>query len=261
VNSGVYQIKCLPTGKFYIGSSINLRRRWATHRAHLKRQSHHSRHMQNAWNRHGPEAFEFTVLVYCGADMLLVYEQIMLDSLKPVFNTVPVAGSCLGRRNSEEYCKKMSALRRSRNKKYDYLGEQLCLTDIAERAGFPIKLLIARVLSLGMTIDTALSQPRRPHRQTYEHDGRALTIKQWAKELGMHPRRITYWLDSGMSIADCMARLTREAKSLSLPQFCHISGVNLQTMKSRMQIGIPVMQALTMPTVQRDQSWRTRAPA
>jgi hypothetical protein len=32
-------------------------------------------------------------------------------------------------------------------------------------------------------------------------------------------------------------------------------------MKSRMQIGIPVMQALTMPTVQRDQSWRTRAPA
>ncbi len=78
--SGVYQIRCIPTGKIYVGSAVNLRKRWAEHRRSLKRGSHGNRYLQFAWNKYGEEHFEFSVLEFVDVSYLLEAEQQWIDS-------------------------------------------------------------------------------------------------------------------------------------------------------------------------------------
>lgn len=81
--SGIYQITCIPTGKFYIGSSTDIRKRWHQHQSALLRDRHHSRLLQRAWAAHGPDAFAVTVLELCPPDTLIAREQHYLDTLRP----------------------------------------------------------------------------------------------------------------------------------------------------------------------------------
>lgn len=59
---GVYAIRNLRTGAFYVGSTRDLRRRFAGHRGALRRGRHQTATLQAAWNEDGETAFEFTVL-------------------------------------------------------------------------------------------------------------------------------------------------------------------------------------------------------
>ncbi len=63
-SSGVYQIRCVPTGKIYIGSAVDLKARWDGHRRRLRRGVHHNAHLQYAWDKYGEASFEFSVLEY-----------------------------------------------------------------------------------------------------------------------------------------------------------------------------------------------------
>ena len=59
---GVYAIVG-PNGKRYVGSTtVSFYMRWHRHFSTLKRGTHHSRKLQNAWNKHGEDAFEFVIL-------------------------------------------------------------------------------------------------------------------------------------------------------------------------------------------------------
>lgn len=60
--SGVYRILCLVTGKVYIGSSLDTRRRIYGHRRKLIRGKHANAHLQAAWDKHGADAFVFEVV-------------------------------------------------------------------------------------------------------------------------------------------------------------------------------------------------------
>lgn len=73
--SGIYQIYNKTTNKRYIGSSINIERRWVQHKSALRNNSHHSKHLQNAWNKYGEESFEFICLEHCEPDELLFLER------------------------------------------------------------------------------------------------------------------------------------------------------------------------------------------
>lgn len=99
--SGIYQIRCIPTGKIYIGSAVNIRERWRKHRESLLRNGHDNSYLQHAWNKYGAEAFEFTVIELVLAPFLLEREQYWLDKRKPYirskgFNFSPTAGSTYG---------------------------------------------------------------------------------------------------------------------------------------------------------------------
>lgn len=94
--SGVYKITCTANGRFYIGSAVNFKRRWIYHRRDAVAGKHSSRHLQRAWDKHGPEAFKFEVLIVCSKECLIMYEQQAMNALKPEFNMAPTAGSCLG---------------------------------------------------------------------------------------------------------------------------------------------------------------------
>src|SRR5687768_12784577 len=63
-SAGVYQIRCKPTGKIYIGSAVDLRARWEHHRGRLRRGDHRNRYLQNAWVKYGEVNFEFSVLEF-----------------------------------------------------------------------------------------------------------------------------------------------------------------------------------------------------
>jgi group I intron endonuclease len=78
---GIYQIKNLINGKIYLGSSVNVFRRWWDHKGMLKRNTHTNIHLQRAWNKHGEENFEFKMIEVCTSDKLLSREQFWIEWL------------------------------------------------------------------------------------------------------------------------------------------------------------------------------------
>ena len=116
--SGVYLIKNTQNGKIYIGSAVNIKRRWGIHRSTLKGDYHDNEHLQRAWNKYGKDAFEFQILLYCNKDDLIMWEQRIIDKFKEdigwehIYNITPTAGSCLGCKRSPEYRAKMSVAKR-----------------------------------------------------------------------------------------------------------------------------------------------------
>ncbi|HLJ82211.1 MAG TPA: GIY-YIG nuclease family protein, partial [Ktedonobacterales bacterium] len=96
--SGIYQIRCVPTGKVYIGSTVNLRERWYRHQWKLRLGNHHNRRLQYAWNKYGEDAFELVVLELVETSDLLTTEQTWIDKTRCTdrnigFNISPLAGS------------------------------------------------------------------------------------------------------------------------------------------------------------------------
>lgn len=121
--SGVYCIASCD-GRRYIGSAVNIDKRWKEHRRGLSTGKHHSRFMQRVWNKRGPGAFAFSVLLLCDREKLLMYEQRCLDAFKPEFNTCPTAGSRLGSKMSDEARARMSASSASRRRGSNFKGRK-----------------------------------------------------------------------------------------------------------------------------------------
>lgn len=114
--SGVYVIEHIATGRRYVGSAVDLVKRWKEHRRQLMQGRHHSRFLQRAWDKCGPEAFSFRVALLCDRVNLLFYEQALIDFYRPEYNSAPTAGSQLGFKMSDEAKAKMSqAAKRTRN--------------------------------------------------------------------------------------------------------------------------------------------------
>lgn len=113
MNTGIYSIEHLASGKKYIGSAVNFAKRWNVHRHHLSKGTHHSAHLQAAWSKHGEDAFEFRKLLVCSKENLLMYEQLCIDGYKVCdreqgYNADPTAGSRLGTTHSAETRAKIS---------------------------------------------------------------------------------------------------------------------------------------------------------
>lgn len=114
---GVYMIRHTTSGKVYIGSSAGrsgILGRMNRHIEDLRGGGHHSVHLQRAWDKYGPEAFEFIVLEYCPAEECLDREQVFMDFYKCTdrrhgYNISPTAGNCLGVRHTAETRAKISA--------------------------------------------------------------------------------------------------------------------------------------------------------
>ena len=82
----IYMIINVINGKFYIGSTDDIKGRWHTHLYCLNKNIHHSKHLQHAWNKYGEEAFEFEVLEEFEVEdkqEQFNREQLYLDLFKP----------------------------------------------------------------------------------------------------------------------------------------------------------------------------------
>ena len=118
--SGIYQILCVPTGKIYIGSALDLGRRQQKHWSSLRGDRHENSYLQHAWNKYGELAFEFTVLELVLEPFRLEIEQRWLDKLRAYdrdrgFNVSRVAGAPMsGRKHTPESLAKMSQAQQGR---------------------------------------------------------------------------------------------------------------------------------------------------
>lgn len=80
---GIYCITNMNTGKIYIGSSVGIENRFSQHRCFLRRQVHQNAHLQNAWNKYGETAFDFSVIeVIPRVEDLTKTEQLYLDGFE-----------------------------------------------------------------------------------------------------------------------------------------------------------------------------------
>lgn len=100
--SGIYKIECVTSGSFYIGSAVNIKRRWKAHRHALRYGRKPPPRLYNAWHKYGEGAFKFSIVEACAEEKLLEREQYYIDTLKPRYNTRQVAESNLGVQWSEE---------------------------------------------------------------------------------------------------------------------------------------------------------------
>lgn len=73
--SGIYKITCRANGSFYIGSCKEFKRRLRGHLSSLRRGTHHSKKMQNCFNKHGEDSFVFEVLEVMEASTELQRQQ------------------------------------------------------------------------------------------------------------------------------------------------------------------------------------------
>lgn len=90
--AGIYKITCTKNNKFYIGSSNHIRKRFNYHRSLLRRNKHHSKYLQNCFNKYGNTSLNFELVqIIDDIDNLRTTEQYYIDNLKPSFNSVGLA--------------------------------------------------------------------------------------------------------------------------------------------------------------------------
>jgi len=80
--SGIYIIRNIKNNKAYIGSTVNIRKRFGHHKWALKYNKHSNLHLQRSWNLYGENNFEFSILEECKSDMLLVREDYFMECYK-----------------------------------------------------------------------------------------------------------------------------------------------------------------------------------
>jgi len=86
IKSGIYKIKNIKNNEYYIGSTINLVRRWSQHKSRLKYNTHHSIILQRAWNKYGKDSFIFEIIEECDPEFLFEKEQNYIDTFNPKYN-------------------------------------------------------------------------------------------------------------------------------------------------------------------------------
>ena len=112
MRSGIYQIENQVNGKRYIGSTVNLLRRQQQHFRRLRGGRHSNPQLQSGFNQYGEPMFAFSILENAKVEALIEREQHYLDTLKPEYNILLVAGSPLGHSCSPETRRKISEARK-----------------------------------------------------------------------------------------------------------------------------------------------------
>ena len=114
----VYKISNDIDGKFYIGSTNNLIKRYYTHINHIRTNKNTCVKLIRAVNKHGEDNFKFEIVCECPTDKILETEQEYIDILQPHYNIAKIAGSNLGIKRTEEVKHKKSVSQK-KNWKYD----------------------------------------------------------------------------------------------------------------------------------------------
>jgi group I intron endonuclease len=70
MTAGIYLIANRLTGDRYLGQSANIENRWKAHQQQLRDGKHHTRLLQQDWQRYGVAVFEFSILQVIDSEML-----------------------------------------------------------------------------------------------------------------------------------------------------------------------------------------------
>ena len=140
--SAVYKITNTITGDFYIGSSKNVKRRWAAHKKPSVWKNNPNNPMYHDMQKYGVDKFEFEILEEVEEGKLKDAEQQFIETLKPTYKNYRAKGLDIERykKYNKEYMKeyrKSDKCKKAQNK-YDnqlcfYNGETLTLCALKSR--------------------------------------------------------------------------------------------------------------------------------
>ena len=104
---GVYKISTTIDNRVYIGSSINIDKRWNEHKNHLKKGKHINTHLQNFVNKYGLDTLQFSMLEEC--DNTLEREQYFIEQHPIRFNiAINATAPMQGKKHTKEAKEKIS---------------------------------------------------------------------------------------------------------------------------------------------------------
>ena len=103
MRSGIYEIRSIiKPDRIYIGSSLNIRKRWEDHKSELMHNRHANSRLQNHYNKYGQYDLEYSIILLCSKPDLIKMEQIFIDNRDPYFNICKTAGNRLNCKHTEE---------------------------------------------------------------------------------------------------------------------------------------------------------------
>lgn len=84
--SGIYKITNTITNDFYIGSSIDVNKRFLQHLNKLLNKTHRNCYLQRSYNKYGKETFIFELLYKCPKEYLIILENKCIEVFNPKYN-------------------------------------------------------------------------------------------------------------------------------------------------------------------------------
>lgn len=114
MTTGIYSITNIQTLHVYIGSAMNVSRRWYVHRTNLRAGNHRNSYLQRAWEKYGEASFTFALVEEVEPAQLLEREQYWMDRLlvcdpEKGYNLSSQAGAPMtGRKHRPDTLAKMS---------------------------------------------------------------------------------------------------------------------------------------------------------
>ena len=148
---GVYKITNTITGDFYVGSSNDVKRRWAEHKKPSVWKNYPNNTMYLDMQKYSVDKFDFKILEEVESEHLKEIEQQFIETLKPTYNSNNAKGWDIERykeykieyyqQNREkqiEYYQQNREKRKEYQNKYNnqlcsYNGETISLTTLSKR--------------------------------------------------------------------------------------------------------------------------------
>ena len=141
--SAVYKIVNTVTGEFYVGSSKDVKKRWAKHKCPSAWKAAPNSKLYQDMQTYGLDCFSFEILEEVEPESLRQTEQKFIELLKPTYNQINSKGLDVER--FRESSKK--ALKKYYSQRCLYNGETLKLCALIQRfqrAGIPHSTLEAK---------------------------------------------------------------------------------------------------------------------
>lgn len=155
MESGVYIIRCLPTGELYVGGTkIKFERRVVNHKSALRDGHHHVRLLQARWDEYGPDAFEFVFLKSFPVSEVHMREREAIRRLKPAFNLSQRPVGCPRGQSHQDAAR------------YRIDGLDLTIGEMAAMTGLTIPTIRARI-NRGLTGQDLIAKKHKAKRKVY----------------------------------------------------------------------------------------------
>ena len=125
--SGIYKITNTITGDFYIGSSKDVKQRWAHHKCQSTWKKCPNNSMYLDMKNYGIDKFSFQILAEVEQDKLKEMEQQFIETLKPTYNNYNAKGLDVERKKeyNKEY-QKSDKYKESHRKASNNYENQIC---------------------------------------------------------------------------------------------------------------------------------------
>lgn len=273
MDTGIYKLVCLPTGKVYVGQSQSLRLRKKSHFAGLRKGKATNRYLENAFRKYPSEdQWHFEILETCTPDLFALREDYWIRFYKSNnrrygFNIREAAISNRGIVRSKTARKKHSKSIREYFKGsgearlLTYNGETKFVIEWAKQFDIHIDTLLGR-LRRGWPVEKALTSPtkvmtsngeikqRSPkegQREKARREGRGLLtfkgetklISEWAEEYGISKKILRGRLSGGWPLEEALSTKAGLGGRLRNLQEITFNGETKPVIKWAEQYGIP----------------------